>query len=129
MKIFPKKRILYPNLFFGVLWLIYGVYRFISSNKFQWLSYGYIIISILYLLHFFYFVYKPILIVENNRIIYNDLFKSKIFKLDEIVRIKKFAGDYTIFTETDKIKINTQVFEKESLEELNMILENLHLEN
>ncbi len=74
-------------------------------------------------------MYKPILIVENNRIIYNNLFKSKIFKLDEIVRIKKFAGDYTIFTETDKIKINTQVFEKESLEELNMILENLHLEN
>lgn len=113
MKIFPKKRILYPNLFFGVLWL----------------SYGFIIISILYLLQFFYFLFKPVLIIENKQIIWNDLFRSKIFRLDEIVKIKKFAGDYTIFTETDKIKINTQVFEKESLEELNMILENLHLEN
>ncbi len=129
MKIFPKKRILYPNLFFGVLWLIYGVYRFISGNGSQWLSYGFIIISILYLLQFFYFLFKPVLIIENKQIIWNDLFRSKIFRLDEIVKIKKFAGDYTIFTETDKIKINTQVFEKESLEELNMILENLHLEN
>jgi len=74
-------------------------------------------------------MYKPILIIGNDQIIYNDLFRSKSFSLYEIVRIKKFAGDYTIYTETDKIKINTQVFEKESLEELNMILEKLNLEN
>lgn len=73
-------------------------------------------------------MYKPILIIVNDQIIYNDLFRSKSFSLYEIVRIKKFAGDYTIYTETDKIKINTQVFEKESLEELNMILEKLNLE-
>lgn len=74
-------------------------------------------------------MYKPILIIGNDQIVYNDLFRSKSFSLYEIVRIKKFAGDYTIYTETDKIKINTQVFEKESLEELNMILEKLNLEN
>lgn len=74
-------------------------------------------------------MYKPILIIRNDQIVYNDLFRSKSFSLYEIVRIKKFAGDYTIYTETDKIKINTQVFEKESLEELNMILEKLNLEN
>lgn len=129
MKIFQKKRILYPNLFFGVFWLIYGVYRFISGNGSQWLSYGFIIISILYLLQFFYFMYKPILIIVNDQIIYNDLFRSKSLSLYEIVRIKKFAGDYTIYTKTDKIKINTQVFEKEALEELNMVLEKLNLEN
>ncbi len=129
MKIFQKRSKLYFHLFFGVFWLSYGVYRFISGNGSQWLSYGFIIISILYLLQFFYFLFKPVLIIENKQIIWNDLFRSKIFRLDEIVKIKKFAGDYTIFTETDKIKINTQVFEKESLEELNMILENLHLEN
>ena len=129
MKIFQKNRSLYPNLFYGILWLVYGIYRIVSSDKGVWLSSAFIVISVLYLIQFFYFFIKPVLIIENNQIVWNDLFRSKIFGLDDIERVKKFAGDYTIFTETDKIKINTQVFEKESLEKLNIILENLHLEN
>ncbi len=129
MKIFPKKRILYPNLFFGVLWLSYGVYRFISGNGSQWLSYGFIIISIVYLIQFFYFFIKPVLVIENNQIIWNDLFRSKTFGLDEVVRIKKFAGDVTIFTKTDKIALNTQVFDKESAAYLNSFLDKLDLNN
>jgi len=129
MKIFQKKRNLYFNLVLGVFWLIYGVYRFFSPNKLLWLSYAFIIVSILYLIQFFYFVFKPVLIIENNQVIYNDLFKSKTFRLDEIVKVKKFAGDITIFTKTDKIGLNAQLFEKESLDELNAVLDGLDLEN
>ena len=123
MKIFQKKRNLYINLVFGIMWLAYGLYRLLSTHLSPWLSYAFIILSILYLAQFFYFVFKPVLIIENAKVVYNDLFKSKIFRLDEIVKVKKFAGDITIFTKTDKIVLNAQLFEKESFDELNNILD------
>jgi len=129
MKIFQKKRNQYFNLFFGLMWLAYGIYRLLSTQSSPWLSYAFIIVSILYLIQFFYFVFKPVLIIENGRIVNNDLFKSKTFRLDEIVRVKKFAGDITIFTKTDKIELNAQLFEKESLVKLNTILDGLDLKN
>jgi hypothetical protein len=129
MKIFQKKRNLYFNLFLGVLWLAYGLYRLLSTELSTWLPYTFIILSIFYLIQFFYFFIKPVLIIENNQVIYNDLFKSKTFRLDEIVKVKKFAGDITIFTKTDKIGLNAQLFEKESLVKLNAILDALDLEN
>jgi len=128
MKIFYKKKRLYFNLFFGVFWLVYGIYRLLSSSGSQWISYGFIIISVLYLIQFFYFFIKPVLIIENNQIVWNDLFRSKIFGLDDIERVKKFAGDITLFTKTDKITLNKQLFEKESFEELNSFLDKLNLE-
>ena len=39
------------------------------------------------------------------------------------------SGDITIFTKTDKIGLNAQLFEKESLDELNAVLDGLDLEN
>ena len=129
MKIFQKKRNLYFNLFFGLMWFAYGIYRLFSTQSSPWLSYAFIILSILYLVQFFYFAYKPVLIIEKGKIVNNDLFKSKTFRLDEIVKVKKFAGDITIFTKTDKIALNTQLFEKESLDELNAVLDGLDLEN
>jgi hypothetical protein len=129
MKIFQKKRNLYFNLVLGVLWLAYGLYRLLSTELSTWLPYTFIILSIFYLIQFFYFFIKPVLIIENNQVIYNDLFKSKTFRLDEIVKVKKFAGDITIFTKTDKIGLNAQLFEKESLDELNAVLDGLDLEN
>lgn len=129
MKIFQKKKRLYFNLFYGMIWMAYGVYRLISNNNSPWLSYGFIILSTLYLIQFFYFLYKPILLIENNQILWNDLFRSKTFGLNEIVKVKKFAGDYTIYSDKDKIKINTQLFEKEPIEELNAVFDKLDLEN
>ena len=49
--------------------------------------------------------------------------------MDEIVKVKKFAGEITIFTKTDKTKLNAQLFEKESLVKLNAILDALDMEN
>lgn len=47
--------------------------------------------------------------------------------MDDIERVKRFAGDYTIYTKNDKIQVNTQIFDKESVDELNVFLDKLEL--
>ncbi|CAZ98557.1 Conserved hypothetical protein [Zobellia galactanivorans] len=66
--------------------------------------------------------------IENGTIRKNGLngYGKKI-NLNEINWIKKFAGDYTLKTETKELKINTELIDKTSLTELNSILKELNL--
>ena len=68
------------------------------------------------------------LTIENGIIRKNGLygFRKKI-NLNEINWIKKFAGDYTLKTETKELKINTELIEEKSLAELNSVLGKLNL--
>ena len=54
--------------------------------------------------------------------------KNKKINLNEIKRIKKFAGEYILKTDSTELKINTDLIEEKSLSELNTVLENLNLE-
>ena len=48
--------------------------------------------------------------------------------LNEIRRINKFAGDYILKTDSTELRINTELIEEKSLEELHTLLDNLNLE-
>ena len=126
MKIYQKKKTLYFNLFFGVMWMAYGIYRLIYTDKMQWLSYAFLLISVLYLAQFLYSFFKPILDIEEDQIIYRDPFKTKVFKFKEITGVSRFAGDYTFITETDKFTINKQNLDQESIEKLDSFLDQVH---
>ena len=126
MKIrFTKKRLKH-YLIFGILWLVLGTTAVIfnSDNIF---NYGYLIIGILYLGTYLFENNKQYLTIENGTISKNHLIPKKI-NLNEIKRIKKFAGDYILKTDSTELRINTELVEKNSLEELNTVLENLNLE-
>ena len=123
MKIYQKKKTLYFNLFFGILWLFYGIYRILSGDKNKWLSYAFILVSVLYMVQFFYSYFKPVLIIENEKIIYNDSFRTKVFQFKDITGVSRFAGDYTFITATDKFTVNKQSLDKESIETLDAFLD------
>ncbi|WP_234946423.1 hypothetical protein [Aequorivita viscosa] len=53
---------------------------------------------------------------------------AKEVKLSEINQIKKFAGDYIITTDQNKMTINTQIIDPDSLIVLNNELEKLDVE-
>lgn len=126
MKIrYTKKRLRY-NLIFGILWMVLGSSAIIfeSGNVF---NYGYLIMGILYLGTYLFENSKQYLTIENG-IISKNLLIPKNINLNEITRIKKFAGDYVLKTDSTELKINTGLIDKNSLLELNAVLDNLNLE-
>ena len=126
MKIrFTKKRLKH-YLIFGILWLILGTTAVISNSD-NVFNYGYLIIGILYFGTYLFENNKQYLTIENGIISKNHLIPKKV-NLNEIKRIKKFAGDYILKTDSTELRINTELIEEKSLSELNTVLENLNLE-
>ena len=128
MKIKFKKKRLRVNLILGIVWIILGTLNLLTDDKIRWTDYGYLVIGILYVGHYFYDLKNKYLTIENGTIRKNGLYGYwKKINLNEINWIKKFAGDYTLKTEQKELKINTELIDKDSLTELNKILAKLNL--
>jgi len=126
MKIrFKKKRLKY-YLIFGILWLVLGTTAVIFNPE-SFFNYGYLLMGILYAGTYLFENKKQYLTIENGIISKNHLIPKKI-NLNEIKRIKKFAGDYILKTDSTELRINTELIEENSLAELNTVLEKLNLE-
>lgn len=126
MKIRYKKKRLKHYLIFGIIWLVFGTIAVIfNSNIF--FNYGYLIIGILYFGTYLFETNTQYLTIENGTISKNHLIPKKI-NLEEIKRIKRFAGDYVLKTDSTELRINTELIEEKSLTELDTVLGNLNLE-
>ena len=125
MKIrFKKKRLKY-YMIFGILWLILGTTALIFNPE-NFFNYGYLLMGILYVGTYLFENKKQYLTIENGIITKNHLIPKKI-NLNEIKRIKKFAGEYILKTDSVEFRINTELIEENSLVELNSVLEKLTL--
>ena len=126
MKIrFTKKRLKH-YLIFGIIWLVLGTTAVIfnSDNVF---NYGYLIIGILYFGTYLFENNKQYLTIENGIISKNHLIPKKI-NLNEIKRIRHFAGDYILKSENEELTINIQLIDQESLIDLKTELKKLNVE-
>lgn len=63
---------------------------------------------------YFFEKQRQYLTIKNGMLIRSGLFPKKI-KLDRVVQIKKFAGDYILLTDKEKFTIDTQILEWEDL--------------
>lgn len=125
MKIrYLKKRLKY-NLIFGILWSILGTIAFVFDTS-SLLNFGYLAFGLIYLGTYFFEQNKQYLTIENGIITKNQIIPRQI-KLDEIIHIKKLAGDYVLKTEQNELRITIDFIEKDSLLELETILEDLNL--
>lgn len=127
MRIEYKKRHLKINLILGIVWLIFGLLGVFTKENTYWTDYGYLAISLLYLILYFYQKQNKYLTIENGIININGLFGKKM-NLNEIKQIRKFAGDYILKTGEKELTINTQIIDPNSLAELNAELEKLKVE-
>ena len=126
MKIHYKKKRLKHAIIFGGIWLILGTLALIF-NPDNIFSYGYIIMGFLYFGTYIFENRIQYLTIENGTISRNSLISKKI-NLTDIIRIKKFAGDYILKTDNTEFRINTQIIEKESLIALDTELQKLNLD-
>ena len=127
MRIGYKKKHMNINLIFGLVWLVWFFLGILTKDEPNWTDYGWIVISAMYLIVFFYQRQNKYLTIENGVIKENDPFGKKL-NLTEIKRIKKFAGDYILKTDKKELTINTQIIDPNSLAELNSELEKLNAE-
>ena len=128
MKIKFKKKRLLANLVLGLVWIGFGVFNVWEAETNHWSDYGYLVIGIVYLAYYLYELTNPYLTIVNGTIQKNGLYAfRKKLKLNDINWIKKFAGDYTLKTEQEVLKINTDLIDNDSLSELNTILAELNL--
>ena len=128
MKIRFKKKRIYPNLILGLFWTVLGIYKIIEGGNLRWPDYLYLIAGILFICYFFYDLVNQYLIIETGTIRKNILYGfPKKINLDEVNLIKKIAGGYILQTESQKMKIKTDLIEDNSLTELKNVLELLNL--
>ncbi|MDC0570572.1 hypothetical protein OAO52_01585 [Flavobacteriaceae bacterium] len=114
------------NLILGLVWIIWffvGVYENEESNM---MTYGWIVMPLIYLGMYIYQRKYSYVSIDNDTIRVNGPL-GKQLKLNEIKRIKKFAGDYIIKTDRKEMTINTQIIDSSSLKELDAELEKLEV--
>lgn len=127
MKIAYKKRQLNVNLILGLVWLTWFFIGILTKEETNWMDYGWIFISLLYLGLYLYQKNYKYIRIENGIIKVNGPFGKKM-SLTEIKRIKEFAGDYIVKSDKDELTINTQIIDPDSLVDLNTVLEKLNVE-
>lgn len=127
MKIKHKRRQLKINLITGIFWLFYFIILLNINEKNHWIDYGWILISLMYFINYFYQKKYNYVVIKNGVINVNGPLGKKL-NLTEIKRIKKFAGDYILKTDKKELTINTQFIEPNSMVELNAELEKLNIE-
>jgi len=127
MKIKYKPKHLNVNLIFGLFWLLWFFIGVFGKEEPNWTDYGWIVISLMYLGMYFYQKNYNYLTIENGFIKQNWPFGKKM-NLNEIKRIRHFAGEYILKSELKKMKINIDFIESESLSKLKTELKKLDVE-
>lgn len=128
MKIKFKKNRLFGNLLLGVVWFGIGLLNIYEGDHLRWSFYVYLVLGLLYIGHFLTDITYQYLNIENGTIRRNRLygFVDRI-NLSDINWIKKDNRNYTLITDSDKMKINTKLIEENSLAELNTLLGQMNL--
>ena len=115
------------GLFFGIAWIIMGLFKILEPEQFEWTNTWFLILAIIFIYGLFYRKGKQYLTLENNVISKNSLF-HKPLKMSEIKRIEKKPQKYILKTDLKNFTIDIKIIAEKSLEELNTELKKLNVE-
>ena len=127
MKIRYKKKRLRINLLIVIAWGIPVVLTAFFISQRRWTDYVNIVLFFFYTINFIYEYKNQYLTIADDTITENLLFQTKKMNLNEIIKVKNFAGDYILKTSQKELIINTQIIDPDSLIDLNAVLEQLEL--
>ena len=127
MRIRYKKKQVNLILNLGLLWLVNGIFQIVFNENPKEIHYYWFVLSGLHLIIYFYQKKGEYLTIENGIIKQNWPFGKKI-NLDEVKSIRHFAGEYILKSESQKMKIDIQLIDEESLPNLKAELKKLNVE-
>ena len=114
-------------LFFGIFWVIMGLFKIFKPEQFEWTNTWFLILAVIFLFALFYRKKKQYLTLENGLISKNYLF-HKPLKMSEIRQIEKKSKKYILKTDLRQFTIDTKIIAEKSLSKLNVELEKLNVE-
>ncbi|WP_136482835.1 hypothetical protein [Cognatitamlana onchidii] len=127
MKIRYKKKQVKLILIMGIVSLIYGIIHVIFNEDMNSFDYVWFVFSGISLIMYFYEKKEKYLTLENGIIKQNWPFGKKM-NLNEIKRIRHFAGDYILESKNKELTINIQSIDEEAMLELKTELKKLNAE-
>lgn len=123
---YSRKRLL-PNLMFGCSFIVIG-FLMVYKDPANFWRYGYFLIGLLYLGIWIFEKKNQYLLIRDGVLTKNKV-KPKNIPLSEVNRIVKETGNITLYTQKDRLRVNTELIDKSSLENLHRILNNLEINN
>ncbi|MBO0329260.1 hypothetical protein [[Muricauda] lutisoli] len=124
MKIKYRNRHLNINLALGLLWFAWFLTTYFTSEEVSWSEYGLGLFSLVYFGFYFYQKQNKYVTIADGYIQINAPFGKKL-NLNEVQRIRKFAGDYILKTDKKELVINTKIVDTDSLKDLDNELQKL----
>lgn len=122
-----RKKYLRAYFIFGSFYLVLGLSGFFYElSKFS--TYGFTGIGLFCLLQYFYKWKYSYLRIEDNILTLFLFFQLKKINLSQVTRIKKFADEITFLTPHEKMKISTNLIDREDLPAFENLLASLDLE-
>lgn len=118
-----KRKMLKFNLIIGLFWIVIGIIGLVIGTT-PFFQYGYIVIGLLYLISYTFQKHYQYLTITDSSITKHGV-KNKTLHFSEINRVKYYAGEYTLFTETKKLTINKELVDPSSLEALELAIEEI----
>ncbi|WP_037320047.1 hypothetical protein [Salegentibacter sp. Hel_I_6] len=121
---YQKKRLNY-KLYTGIGFLIIGI-AIALLNNFSLIYYTWILLGLLQLATWYYEKKHQYLYITEDSLTKNSLFRKSI-KLNELTAIWKLRTSFTLQTKKNKIKIDKDLIEDESLNKLTDFLNQIEL--
>lgn len=121
-----KKNHFRSKLILGIGFPILGFAAILLDDNPSIFFFGYIFFGFLSLGIFLFEWKKQYLKIEDGILTKNTLFPKKII-LTDIIEFKKFTGDLTLITSTEKLVIRIDIINPDSFKELEQLLQSLVL--
>lgn len=102
-----------------------GVFTFLNENGNHWTNYVWFILGALSLTRYFFERNKGYLSIDHEWLKQHRILFQKKINLHEVIEIAKKSSGYVLKTKDTKLRIYTHNIEKDSLPELNKIIERL----
>lgn len=112
----------------GLVWCCFGLVFMYFAENIKLLDYGYLFLGLAYFGLFFYEKHHQYFTIENGLLKHHALLGNKQINLEEIIQIKKFAGEYILKTNNTQFTIVPKIIEPDSLKLLMKELESLNVE-
>ena len=125
-----KRWRLIGDLILGVAWaLFFAIGLDGNYENIKWNYYFYFLISIIYLSKYLYESHHQYLIIDDETMTKPNPFHTQKINISDIKRIKTFACHITFCGKDMEIEIAKNVIDKESYENLKIILQELGFED
>ena len=114
---YKKSRIRF-HLIFGLVWLLLVISNFVFLETPKVFFYFYALLSVYYLIQYFYEKTKAYVEINDEFLVTNAFFRSQQIPVHEITQIRNSFGDFVISGETLKLHIYRDSMDKEAFVQL-----------